>query len=518
MANDNNDEFDVKDFLNWRSSRRTVLRSGAALAGAGLLSGLLAACTGGDTPAGTTNAVASASPGAVHAVSGVKSLVPTPRDKTVIIDQGPFSVYHSFNPLIPNGEQYQAGVAQVAKEYLFYLNLATGKLVNWQGKSWSYNAAFDTMTLKLSPDVTWNDGKPFTSADIEFTVNLVKSHSSQVTSGEWTTEVKSMQVPDAHTVVFHLTESDPRFHYNLICQIISANLLVVPEHIWSGKKADSFKFNPPVYTGPYKLQSTKPNLKMYVWEKDPNYWNNAKLDPKPQYVVYRSAPAADAEIQQFKDGQIDSPAGAATSYYAQGPCHRRGEQERPDHLVRRLRPARRHRQLRPVAGKARRPEVQVCDLGAGRPREDRDEYLGGADDSGCLPVAALPQHEVVGERQHRVEVRRHPRVQPDGRGHDARSARTDQERGAVSVSSYGKALSLRGHHAQSSRTPAAEFLIAQVLAKDLKAVGIASDANTCHRRVQHPSRQGPVRHALGMVRRCGAMTRGRSTTSSTTAT
>ena len=52
---------------------------------------------------------------------------------------------------------------------------------------------------------------------------------------------------------------------------------------------------------------------MYIWEKDPNYWNAKKLDPKPNYVVYRTAPSADAEIQQFKDGACDTT-GAANSY------------------------------------------------------------------------------------------------------------------------------------------------------------------------------------------------------------
>jgi peptide/nickel transport system substrate-binding protein len=301
MERNSDGGFDVADFMKWRLDRRHLLGA-AGLATAG---GLLSACTGGQSVGQSGGGTSSG-----------HSIVPTPREKTVIIDQGPFSVYNSFNPLIPNGEQYQAGVAQLAKEYLFYLNLATGKLIYWQGKSWSYNATFDEMTLKLNPDVKWSDGKPFTSADIEFTVNLMKQNAAQVANGEWTKEVTSMDVPDDATVVFHLNKRDPRFHYNLVCQIISANLLVLPKHVWENQSITTFKNNPPVYTGPYKLQKTIQNLGLFIWEKQANYWNKSTMDPKPQYVVFRNAPQSDQENENFKNAEIDSPAQSTAYDYA----------------------------------------------------------------------------------------------------------------------------------------------------------------------------------------------------------
>ena len=38
---------------------------------------------------------------------------------------------------------------------------------------------------------------------------------------------------------------------------------------------------------------------------NPDYWNRANEDFKPQYVVYRSSPVVDSAIEEFKRGQSD---------------------------------------------------------------------------------------------------------------------------------------------------------------------------------------------------------------------
>ncbi len=316
-----NQQVDPADFLRYTTlSRRGALKAGAALTGTAAAAALLAACGGGGNGgqfAGqsnnkpTSSATSSASKN-TKVSSRAGSVSPTPREQTVVVDQAVFTVFSSFNPFIPNGEQYNGGLGQVCREYLWYFNMATGETVPWLATKWEYADDYKTFTMHLNPAAHWNDGKPFTSKDVVFTVNLLRKNAALLLRGPATDEVKTISAPDPHTVLIKLTKRDPRYHYNWICGIVSS-FVVVPEHIWSGKKADSFKNNPPVYTGPYTLKQTKPNLKMYVWEKDPNYWNKATLDPKPEYVVYRSAPAADAEIQQFKDGACDTT-GAANSY------------------------------------------------------------------------------------------------------------------------------------------------------------------------------------------------------------
>lgn len=306
-------QVDPQDFLRHCLTRRGALKGGAgvaALLAAGLGGLGMTACSGGGQYSGNknNNGGGGSNTSAAHPTTVGKSAAsvsPTPREKTLLVDQAVFTVFNSFNPFIPNGEQYNGGLGQVCREYLWYFNMATGQTTSWLGTKWEYADNFKTFTVHLNENAHWNDGKPFTSHDVVFSINLIRHNKQLLGGGPITDEVKSISAPDDHTVVVKLKITDPRYHYNWICGIVGTTWFVVPEHVWKGKDPTSFKNNPPVYTGPYKLKETKPNLKMFVWEKDPNYWNSSNLDPQPEYVVYRSFPTADAEIEQFKNGACD---------------------------------------------------------------------------------------------------------------------------------------------------------------------------------------------------------------------
>gem|GEM_PF-3090482 len=224
----------------------------------------------------------------------------------MIIDQTLFHVFDSFNPFIPNGQEYEAGYNQACKEYLFYANYAQGKIQPWLGKSWKYNSDFTQMTITLDTTAHWSDGTPFTSKDVAFTANMLIKNATLLNGTDLRKFVDTVSTPDNATVVFKLKTANPRFHYGFICGIVSG-FHTMPEHIWSSQDPTTFKNNPPVQTGPYKLNQVLPNQFMFVWEKDPNYWNKANLDPKPQYVVYRTAPVQDSAVEEFKRAQTDLP-------------------------------------------------------------------------------------------------------------------------------------------------------------------------------------------------------------------
>lgn len=304
-------------------SRRTVLRAGGLVAVGGLTATALAACSGAaptktstqssaggaTTPAGSSSSgtpTRSSAP-AVRVASAAGSVSPTPREQTVVIDDEtlvPFTVFNTFNPLIPNGEQYQGGVGQFCREYLFYYDAPTGKIIPWLGTAWSYANNSTQFILSLNPKAHWNDGQPFTSADVLYTVDLLQKNPALLGGGPIITEIKKITAPDAHTIKIELTKPDPRYHYNWICGIV-ASFIILPQHIWSKQNPSKFANNPPVYTGPYKLKQANATLKLFVWEKDPNYWNIGALDAKPRYLVVRTAPPPDVELAQFKDAAVD---------------------------------------------------------------------------------------------------------------------------------------------------------------------------------------------------------------------
>jgi peptide/nickel transport system substrate-binding protein len=266
-----------------------------------------AAATTPTAAAASPTAAAQATTTAIKVVNGQISaggVVPTPRNQTVVIDQVLFHVFDSFNPFIPNGQEYEAGFQQVCKEFLFYANYAAGKIQPWLATGWKYNSDFTQLTITLDPKAHWNDGKPMTSSDLKFSIEMMQKNDALLGGTDIRTFVDSVTTSDAQTTVIKLKTPNPRFHYNFICGIVGG-FEIVPEHIWSSQDPTTFKDNPPVRSGPYILDRVIPDQFMFVWKKDPNYWNKANLDPQPQYVVYRTGPVMDSAVEEFKRAQTD---------------------------------------------------------------------------------------------------------------------------------------------------------------------------------------------------------------------
>src|SRR5882757_1819308 len=152
---------DVQDVVRYQLSRRNLLGGGAAVA----LSGFLAACSGSG---GSYSDKPANKPAATKSVQIGKANIPTPRDQTLTVAQVEYTVFDSWNRLIPNGAPSSAGLESLAMESLFYLNLATGELKSWLATEYKYNDDHTELTFKLNPKAKWSDGKPFTSKDVKF--------------------------------------------------------------------------------------------------------------------------------------------------------------------------------------------------------------------------------------------------------------------------------------------------------------------------------------------------------------
>ncbi|HEU0165561.1 MAG TPA: ABC transporter substrate-binding protein, partial [Thermomicrobiales bacterium] len=164
---------------------------------------------------------------------------------------------------------------------------------------------FTQSTLSINPAAKWNDGTPFTADDVVFSMGLYKANPNFSNASYYNGVVKSVTAKDATTVVFELTSAQPRFHYNYYAGIIEDNLRIVPKHIWEKEDANTFTFNPPVYTGPYTLKESSSSKLYYLWQKNPDYWNKATIDPAPNYVAYVQQTAMDAAVQAFTAGNVD---------------------------------------------------------------------------------------------------------------------------------------------------------------------------------------------------------------------
>ena len=115
--------------------------------------------------------------------------------------------------------------------------------------SWAVSPDGKTITFKLQPGVKFHDGKPFTSADVQFSVMdvLKKVHPRGANTFR---AVTAVDTPDPLTAVFRLSEAAPY----MMMALSSYESPMVPKHVFgTGDITRHPNANMPVGTGPYKF-------------------------------------------------------------------------------------------------------------------------------------------------------------------------------------------------------------------------------------------------------------------------
>ncbi len=145
----------------------------------------------------------------------------------------------------------------------------------------------------------WNDGKPFSAADVAFTFQLRESNPALDTQGVWR-YLKSVTAPDPKTVV--MTFNQPcASAFTLI-----NNVPIVPEHVWSAVR-DPVTFvnaDKPVGTGPFTVKSFNPQ--QLILARNPNYWQADEV--KVQELRFHKSDDGGREVDQLRlsHGEYDT--------------------------------------------------------------------------------------------------------------------------------------------------------------------------------------------------------------------
>jgi peptide/nickel transport system substrate-binding protein len=233
-----------------------------------------------------------------------------PRDQTIINDilTGRVGTPDNLNQWV-GWKSQDRGTQQLANEPLWSVDFATGEIINGLASGDpKYNDDFTTCDIPLRTGVAWDDGEPFTSADVVYTVQTLMANTQWNANAFFTTNVKAVSAPDDHTVHFDLVEANSRFHTNFLdrwgCNWI------MPKHIFE-KETDliNFKFNPFVGTGPYKLHSFDPQGFWTAWVKRDD-WAKTPTgimygEPQPKYIVFQNFANEGAKILAQLTHQAD---------------------------------------------------------------------------------------------------------------------------------------------------------------------------------------------------------------------
>jgi peptide/nickel transport system substrate-binding protein len=154
-----------------------------------------------------------------------------------------------------------------------------------------------TWEIKLRPGVKFQDGTPFTAADVAYSLDRVRHIVNS--PAPWThavTNVASIEIPDPLTLLVHTPSPTPLLIEQIgLISILPAKLgpSVGNEAFNSGAAA--------IGTGPYRFRSWTPNDRLEL-EANPAYWGGT---PEFQHVTIRFLPNSAARSAALLSGQVD---------------------------------------------------------------------------------------------------------------------------------------------------------------------------------------------------------------------
>ena len=250
-----------------------------AVAAAGVLAAGLAACSSSGSSSSSS-------------ASGTSSSSAT--GKTLVMESSPeTTITQAFNPFATTQAAYGMGATGLIYEPLIQFNLVSPpKYYPWLATSYAWSNGGKTITFAIRSGVKWNDGQPFTPADVAYTFNMVKANAAVNLNG---LKISSVSTSGNNVVLNFATAQ----YANL--QSI-AGTAIVPQHIWSKVSNPATFADPnPVGTGPFKLGSFTPQG--FTLVKNTNYWQASQVKvPKVYFPVYTSNTGA---LSALFAGQID---------------------------------------------------------------------------------------------------------------------------------------------------------------------------------------------------------------------
>lgn len=193
---------------------------------------------------------------ATPAKTSILTVVPSPK--------GDFT-----NGFSPYSATSNYGAQGMIYETLLFFNRMDGTTKPWLAQSYQLSSDAKTITFNLRKDVKWSDGTAFSSADVVFTLQMLKQYPGADTNNLWQT-IKTVAAPDSSTVVVNLKTA-----FSPILWYLAGQTWIVSKSHWANV-GDPSKYadTSPVGTGPFKLKSFSPQLIDLV--KNTGYWQPGK--------------------------------------------------------------------------------------------------------------------------------------------------------------------------------------------------------------------------------------------------
>jgi peptide/nickel transport system substrate-binding protein len=204
-----------------------------------------------------------------------------------IHEEATYSVNVPFMPVFNNLVIYKQDVPQNSLE----------SIVPDLAESWAWSDDKKVLNFKLRQGVKWHDGKPFTSADVKCTFDMLMGKSQQKfrknPRKSWYDEVVDVTTNGDFEVAFNLKRPQPA----MLALLASGYTPVYPCHVSPGEMRTK-----PVGTGPFKFVEFKANESIKL-TRNPDYWKKGL--PHLDGIEFTIIPNRSTAILAFVAGKFD---------------------------------------------------------------------------------------------------------------------------------------------------------------------------------------------------------------------
>jgi peptide/nickel transport system substrate-binding protein len=217
----------------------------------------------------------------------------TPKSGGVVV-LGTTGVPRHFNGAVQSGSSTGLAGTQIFASPLRYDDKWNPQ--PYLAESWEIAPDGKSLTLHLVKNATFHDGKPVTSEDVAFSIDVIKkNHPFQTMLAP----VEAVETPDAHTAVIRLSQPHPA-----ILRAMSPGLMpILPKHVYG--TGEDIKQHPanlkPVGSGPYKFVEYKQG-EYYILEKYDGFFLPGR--PYLDKVIVRILPDDNSLLLELERNNI----------------------------------------------------------------------------------------------------------------------------------------------------------------------------------------------------------------------
>jgi peptide/nickel transport system substrate-binding protein len=160
---------------------------------------------------------------------------------------------------------------------------------------------FSSVTFRLRPQARFSDGKPVTSADVAFSLAILRDQGRPNFANSYS-KVKRISTPDAYTITFEQDAGDREL------PMILGLMPVLPKHFWTGRDFGRTTLEPLLGSGPYRMDKIRPGESI-IYRLNSEYWGKDLAINRGQWNFdevridyYRDS---NATFEAFKKGLAD---------------------------------------------------------------------------------------------------------------------------------------------------------------------------------------------------------------------